>query len=31
MKHAECAQSLYALARPDHLPVVCGSPILVFC
>jgi hypothetical protein len=31
MKHAECAQSLHALARPDHLPVVGGSPILIFC
>jgi hypothetical protein len=33
MKHAECAQSLHALARPDHFPVVGGGskPILIFC
>lgn len=32
MKHAEGAQSLHALARPDHLPVMGGgSPILIFC
>lgn len=31
MKHAEGAQSLHALARPDHLSVMGSSPILVFC
>jgi hypothetical protein len=30
MKHAEGAQSLHALARPDHLPVMGGRPILIF-
>ena len=31
IKHPQCAKPFNTLSRPDHLPVMRGSPIFILC